>query len=282
MYIDSIGPRPRDRAREIKNEGYFMRKDRTALYAAAAICALSAALGCGGGSQNKLESAKAAEGGGNCREASALYAALALEAAPAHKLPDAQKGKIMQPALWQGEIEKYTAWLTDPAPVSVTLKTALDGLERCAPRSESDNTAQTAQPKPLDSIAAFAAIWNTAFNPPPPGSVDWDAAVKNAFGKKFSMLRLSAPVTYTYDVNIVSRKTSRRINFTLYPATPDSKSQITAPLPEGEYTLIIRSSVDFQKGQRWTSEYTAFPVTIGSSPALIGMDLKTKVVRKQD
>jgi len=258
-----------------------MRKAGTALYAAA-ICALSAALGCGGGQQNKLESAKAAEGGGKHREAAALYAALALEAAPAHKLPDAQKGKIMQPALWQGEIEKYTAWLTDPAPAGGMLKTALDGLDRCAPRFESDNTAQTAQPKPLDSLPAFAAKWNEAFNPPPPNSIDWDAVVKNAFNKNFSMLQLSAPVNYAYDVNIVSRKTSRRINFTLYPATPDSKSRIVAPLPEGEYTLIIKSSVEFQKGQRWTSDYTAFPITVGAAPTLIGMDLKTKVNRKQD
>jgi len=259
-----------------------MRKGRTALYVIA-LSALSAALGCGGGPQNRLESAKAAEGGGKYREASALYAALALEAAPAHKLPDAQKGKIVQPPLWQGEIEKYTAWLTDPAaPSGDMLKTALDGLERCAARFESDNTAQTAQPKPLDSLTAFAARWNEAFNPPPPNSIDWDAIVKNAFNKNFSMLQLSAPITYTYDVNIVSRKTSRRINFTLYPATPDTKSRIIAPLPEGEYTLIIKSSVDFQKGQHWTSEYTAFPITVGASPTLIGMDLKTKVNRKQD
>ncbi len=257
-----------------------MYKLKIAVLAVVAVAVvLLTGLGCGN-SRDKLVSAAAAETNGKPREAAALYAAFALETAPAHKLPDAQKGKIMQPALWRGEIEKYMAWLTEPAPTNGSLKNALDGLERCVTRFESDNTAQAAQPKPLDSLPAFTTRWNAAFNPPPPNSIDWDAVVKNAFNKNFSMLQLSAPITYTYDINIISRKTSRRINFTLYPATPDTKSQITAPLPEGEYTLIISSSVDFQKGQHWTSEYAAFPITITATPTLITMDLKTKVIRK--
>jgi len=260
-----------------------MRKDRTTLYfiALSALTALTAVLGCGG-PQGKLDAAKGAENGGKYGEAAALYAALAIESAPAHRLADAQKGKIMQPALWQAEIEKYMAWLTDPAPLGGTLKTALDGLDRCTPRFEADNTAHTAQPKPLDSLNAFAARWNTAFNPPPPNTIDWDAIVKNAFNKNFSMLQLSAPINYTYDVNIISRKTSRRINFTLYPATLDTKSQIIAPLPEGEYTLIVKSSVEFQKGQHWESDYTGFPViTVNDTPMVIAIDLRTRVAGKK-
>ncbi|MDR2693629.1 MAG: hypothetical protein LBB74_05375 [Chitinispirillales bacterium] len=259
-----------------------MRKNRIAVYAAAiALFALLAASGCGN-PQGKLQSAAGAENSGKYREAAALYAALVLETAPAHRLPEAQKGKVVQPALWQGEIEKYVKWLTEPAaPFGGTLKNALEGLERCAPRAEADNSANTSPAKPIDSLPAFAAQWNTAFNPPPPNTIDWDAVVKNAYGKNFSILRVSAPINYTYEVNIVSRKTSRRIVFTLYPATPDEKSQILAPLPEGEYTVIVKSSVDFQKGQYWNSEYTALPtLTVGAAPSIINMSLKTTVNRK--
>jgi len=260
-----------------------MRQNKiiTSVAAVAAIFVVFAVLKCGN-PQGKLNSAKAAENSGKYREAAALYAALALEDAPSHKLPDAQKGKIIQPPLWQGEIEKYMAWLTESSAASgVTFKSALEGLDRCAPRFESDNTAHAKEPKTLDSLPAFATQWNTAFNPPPPGTIDWESIVKNAFDKKFSILQLAAPVNYTYEVNVVNRKTSRRITFTLYPATPDTKSQILAPLPEGEYTIIVRSTVDFNKDQHWVSDYTAFPtVTVDQNPSLIAMDLRTKVVRK--
>jgi hypothetical protein len=255
-----------------------MRKNKIARCAAvtAAMLALLAASGCGN-PQDKLKSAAAAENGGKYREAAALYAALAIEAAPAHKLPDAQKGKVVQPALWQGELEKYVKWLTEPAaPHGGTLKSALDGLDRCATRFEADNTAHSPQRKPLDTLPAFVAQWNTAFNPPPPNIIDWEAIVKNAFNKKFSILQLSAPMNYTYDASIVSRKTSRRIIFTLY-----AENKILVPLPQGEYTMLVKSTVEFQKGQHWVSEYTAFPITVDGTPSLISMDLKTKVARKQ-
>jgi len=258
-----------------------MRKNKIVI-CLTALSALLTAFGCGG-PQGKLNAAKAAENSGKYKEAAGLYAALVLETAPSHRLPEAQKGKVVQPALWQGEIEKYVKWLTEPdAPFGGTLKTALEGLDNCAARIESDNSANIQQPKPLDSLPAFAALWNKAFNPPQAGTIDWDAIVKNAFGKKFSIVQVSAPVNYTYEVNIVSRKTSRRIIFTQYPSTPDEKSQILVPLPDGDYTVIVKSSVDFQQGQHWTSDYTAFPVfSIGSTPGVIGMDLKTRVIGRK-
>ncbi len=257
-----------------------MRRNKIVAFATAML-ALLAASGCGN-TQSKLQSAAGAENSGKYKEAAALYAALVLEYAPSHRLPEAQKGKVVQPALWQGEIEKYVKWLTEPsAPFGGTLKNALEGLERCAPRAEADNSATAAPPKPIDSLPAFVTLWNTAFNPPPPGTIDWDAIFKNAYSKKFSILQITAPINYTYEINIVSRKTSRRIIFTQYPSTPDEKSQISIPLPEGEYTVIVKSSVDFQKGQYWNSEYTALPtLTVGAEPSIINMSLKTTVNRK--
>jgi hypothetical protein len=244
-------------------------------FAAAAILAVS---GCGN-PQDKLNSATGAENRGSYREAAGLYAALVLNTAPALKLPEAQKGKVMQPKLWQGELEKYIKWLTEPAALAaataVTLKSALDGLDRCSPRIETDNFAHISATKRLDSLPEFTGRWNTAFNPPPPGAIDWDAVVKSAFNKKFSILQLSAPVSYTYEVNIVSRKTSRMVAFTLF-----AENKMLVPLPSGEYTMIVKSSVDFQQGRRWFSEHTAFPVAVGGEPEFIPMDLKTKVARK--
>ena len=254
-----------------------MRKTVSAAAIPALIAALLALSGCGG-AQGKMDSAKAAENSGNFGEATAAYAALALEAAPAQKLLEAQRGKILQPSLWLGEIDKYVKWLTEPAaPKGNTLKEALDGLERCAPRLERDNTARTAQAKTIDTLPAFTAQWNAAFNPPPLGGAEWDGAVLQAMNKKFSILQLSAAASYVYDVNIVSRKTSRRITFTLYP-----ESSISVPLPPGDYSMMVKSSVDFpQGGGHWSSGYTVFPISIDQTPSLVAMDLKTKVTRKQ-
>jgi hypothetical protein len=250
---------------------------RKTVYAAIA-AAILAVFGCGN-PQEKLNLATGAENGGNYREAASLYAAIALNASPALKLPEAQKGKVMQPKLWQSEIEKYIKGLTVPTALATTaavaFRGALDGLDRCSPRFETDNTAHIAQTRRLDSLSAFTELWNAAFNPPPPGAIDWDAVVKSAFNKKFSILQLSAPISYSYEVSIVSRKTSRMVTLTLF-----AENKMLVPLPEGEYTMLVKSSVDFQQGQRWVSEYTALPVAVGGAPELIPMDLKTKVARK--
>ncbi|MDR0330724.1 MAG: hypothetical protein LBH93_03325 [Chitinispirillales bacterium] len=254
-----------------------MRKTVSAAAVTALLAALFAFSGCGG-AQGKMDSAALAENSGNFSEASAMYAALALEAAPAHKLPEAQRGKILQLQLWLNEVDKYVKWLTEPAiPKGNTLKEALNGLDRCAPRLEPDNTARTARALPIDTLPAFTAQWNAAFNPPPLGGIEWEGAVLQAMNKKFSVLQLSAAASYVYDISIISRKTSRRVTFTLYP-----ESKISIPLPPGDYSMIAKSSVDFpQGGGHWSSGYTAFPISMNQTPSLVAMDMKTKVARKQ-
>jgi len=226
----------------------------------------------------KMKAAVGAENSGDYRKAAGLFAALALESAPALHLPEAQKGKVMQPRLWQGEMEKYMDWLAGPAPQTTgILVSSLDGFARCAPRFEQDNTAHTQPAKPLDSLPAFTQQWNLAFNPPQQqGVIDWDAVVRQAADKNFSVLRLSSAPTYTYEVSVVSRRTWRRVSFTLYP-----ESQLYVPLPPAEYVIIVKSSVDFQKGQSWFSEFSAINLGVTDAKSLIAMDLKTKIVKKQ-
>jgi hypothetical protein len=240
------------------------------------VLAFSLAAGCAN-PESKLKAAAGAENSGDYRQAAELFAALALESAPALRLPEAQKGKVMQPPLWQSEMDKYMKWLIEPAPQKTNvLRDALDGFNRCAPRFEQDNTAHTAPAKPLDSLPAFTQQWNLAFNPPPPGTIDWNAIVQQAEGKKFSVLRLSAGQSYTYEINVVSRKTWRRVGFTLYP-----ESQLYVPLPPADYVIIVRSSVDFQQGQHWLSDFSAINLSVTGEPSLIAMDLRTKVTKKQ-
>jgi hypothetical protein len=240
------------------------------------LAALMFLAGCGK-SQAKLQSAAAAEQSGDYRQAANLFAAAALEAAPTIRLHEAQKGQALQPSVWQSEIEKYMKWLAEPSGASgAALGEALGGLARCVEKFEADNTAHTPPLRPLDTLPAFAREWNHAFNPPPPGNIDWDALVKSAYDKKFSILRLTSPMKYVYDVSIVSRKNMRRVNFTLY-----SESSLYVPLPPADYVMVVKSTVEFQKGEYWSSAYTAFNISVGGEPALIPMDMKTKVSRKQ-
>lgn len=244
-----------------------------------ALAVLAALTLCGcNGSQGKLQAAKEAENTGDHRKAANIYAALALEIAPTYRLMEAQKGKVIPPATWIAEADKYMAWLTGAAaPRNDAFRDALDGLARSAAKFESDNNANIAPPKSIDSLNAFAAQWNNAFNPPPSaGPDDWNAVIRRAHEKNFSVLRLSSPKSYVYEVSIVSRKNAHRVNFTLF-----SESQVFAPLPPGDYSVILRCTVEFQKGTTWTSDYTVFNVTMTDSRALTAMDLKTKVARRE-
>jgi len=227
--------------------------------------------------QDKLQAAAAAEKSGDYRQAANHFAAAALKAAPAMRLHEAQKGQALAPAVWLSEIEKYMKWLTEPSAVSgATLGEALGGLTRCVEQFESDNTANTLPIQPLDTLPAFAREWNQAFNPPPPGTVNWDALIKSAHDGKFSILRLSSPMNYVYEISIVSRKNMHSVNFTLY-----SESNLYVPIPPADYVMIVKSTRDFQKGEYWSSDYSVFNINATDEPALIPMDMKTKVWRKQ-
>ncbi|MDR2578129.1 MAG: hypothetical protein LBC70_04870 [Chitinispirillales bacterium] len=238
--------------------------------------ALIFAAGCGN-QQSRLNEAAAAENSGNHREAATLFTAAALRLSPSLRLQEAQKGKVADPSNWLREIEKYKRWLTDPAAQrDNSLGNALDGLVRCAERIESENIINFAEPAPFDSLPAFTTHWNQAFNPPPAGTIDWNGLVSRAYGQKFSILRVTSPQNYTYEISIVSRKTSRRVNLTLFP-----ESNVNVPLPPAEYIIILRSMVEFQQGQRWTSEYASFNLSVTDEPSLIAANLRTWLPRRQ-
>jgi hypothetical protein len=235
------------------------------------------ALGCGN-PDSKLAEATAAENSGKFREGATLYANLALELAPAFSLPEPQKGKVIQPSIWQSDIEKYIKWLTEPQPQKDnTLRQSLDGLGRCAEHLEPDNTIRQSSAKALETTGLFTEQWNQAFNPPPPGSIDWPALVKQAEDKKFSVLKLTAPKSYNYDINFISRKTARRVYVKLL-----AENTLYVPLAPAEYSVIVKSTVEFQKGQqRWSSEYSAFNISVSDTSSLVTVDFRTQVARKQ-
>jgi hypothetical protein len=232
--------------------------------------------GCGN-PQAKLQNAKEAEKAGDHRKAANLYAALAFDLSPSIRLHEPQKGKMLPLARWISEVDKYIAWLTDNAAArDNAFREALDGLTRCAEKVEKDNNANIAATISLDSLNAFALEWNKAFNPPPTsGPDDWNAVVRRAHGHKFSVLRFASPKNYVYEISAVSRRNARRVNFTLY-----SESQVFVPLPPGDYSVVVRSTVEFQKGKSWTSDYTVFNLTMPDPPVLMTMDMRTRVARR--
>jgi hypothetical protein len=247
------------------------------ILALAGVSALCFLQGCSN-IDSKLSEAVAAENTGNYRDGATLYADLALKLSPIYKLPEPQKGKTIQPSIWQADVEKYIKWLTEPQPQKNNiLRQSLDGLDRCAEQLEQDNVLRQTSAKPLETTGAFTAQWNQAFNPPLSGAIDWVALTKQAEDNKFSVYKLTAPKSYSYDLNFVSRKTARRVYVKLL-----AENTLYVPLAPGEYSLIVKSSVEFQnRQQRWSSEYSAFSISVTDTASLVEMNFRTQAARKQ-
>jgi len=221
--------------------------------------------------------AQETEKSGDIAKAVRMYTAVARRAASAIKFPDSKQGKVIAPARWQDLVERYLNSMSEPGTKpNNSLTAALDGLGRCMElRENDDNSAQIHPPRPLDENS-FTDLFNKIFVPPPAGSTEWGGIAASAFKKNFSVLQISSPVNYTYKGSVINRSTSRRIDFTLYP-----ESVLQIPLTAGDYSVVARSSVTFQKGKVWNSEFTAFTVSIPSQPSLVAMDLRTRAARRQ-
>jgi hypothetical protein len=238
-----------------------------------------ALLGCSN-PENKLAEASAAENTGGFQNGANLYADLALKLAPVYNLPDSKTGRnvSIKPSVWQSDIEKYITWLTEPLPQKNNiLRQALDGLDRCVEHLEQNNYIRQSSANPILTTAAFNEQWNKAFNPPmTTGVIDWDALTKQAEDKKFSVYKMTAPKSYSYDIHLISRKTARRVYVKLL-----AENTLYVPLAPAEYSVIVKSTVEFQKGQqRWTSDYSALNITVTDTMSLVSIDFKTQAARK--
>ncbi len=222
-----------------------------------------------------IEKAFAMETAGNYQNALHIYAQVAKDVAPSTSIPDAQKGKILQPKIWVNEIEKYLEWsrTSEPKP-NTYLSSALSGIERCMKKTELENYVLRPTLKSL-SPEFFTENWNKAFTPPPPGAADWNSLTSEAQANSVSLVQIQSSKSYSYEFSLINRSTSRCIEFSLYP-----ESKVYIPVPPGEYMALCKSSVTFQPGQLWNSSYSAFPLSVPEKSSLISMEIKTKVPRK--
>jgi len=227
------------------------------------------------GCTDKIQAANQAEKNGEISKAVKTYTAAVRGVTTALKFPNSKQGKVIAPATWKNEVEKYLNGISErSAKLNNSITAALAGLERCMELMENDNTAQIHPPKPFEENA-FSEMFNKIFIPPSAGSTEWSSIVNFANQKNFSVLQISSPISYTYEVNIVNRSSSRRIDLTLF-----SESKLQIPLPPGDYSVIVKSSVTFQQGQYWTSDFSIFSINIPKEPSLVAMDLRTKVARR--
>lgn len=232
------------------------------------------ALGCSS-PEKKLKEAYAAENRAEFKKAADTYASLCKDITVPVMLPDAQKGKILEPSVWKNEVEKYTELVSEPADSeSNALCAALMGLERCMENIDSENSFRMSRRRTLKP-AAFQKYWNTVFTPPPPGAVNWTSLVNTAREKNFSILQISSEKNYSYEFSIINRSTSRRIEVSLYP---ESKQYV--PLAPGEYVMLCTSWVKFQEGQQWKSSVSALPVSVPARPSLLPLAVRTSIPRQ--
>ncbi|MCL2689113.1 MAG: hypothetical protein FWE57_04620 [Chitinispirillia bacterium] len=248
---------------------------RTSIIIVIALIVSTALTGCTDSSK-KLQEGYQAEKSGDIAKAVKIYRGIINRSAPIVRFPDSKRGKVLAPELWKDKVQKYLTGVSEPsAKPNAAAVAALTGLERCMELRENDNSAQIHPPKPLDENA-FNALFNSIFPPPAGGLAEWSGITSFVNQRNFSVLQISSPVNYTYELSVVSRTASRRVNYTLYP-----ESKLELPLPAGDYSVILKSSVTFQKGKRWTSEYSTFALNIPPEPSLVAMNLRTRVVRKQ-
>ncbi len=227
--------------------------------------------------EKKLKEAFVAENSAEFKKAAEIYASICRDVAVPVKLPDAQKGKILEPSVWMSAVEKYMNHLSKPTDSSSNqLSAALLGLLRCMENVESENSFRLS-PNRLLQPAAFQKYWNTVFTPPPPGAADWNSLIARARDKDFSILQISSKKNYFYEFSIINRSTSKRVEISLYP-----ESEQYVPLAPGEYMILCRSSVMFQGGEEWKSSTSALAITVPARPSLLSLAVRTRIPRRRN
>jgi hypothetical protein len=220
-----------------------------------------------------------AEAKGDYAQALDGYVAGLQKVMPSISFPDVNRSKILSPAAWKKTVDEYATWLIGSSKGGADrakIAAELDGIARCAPRTDTSNFLSNGFAKPI-TVAQFTAFWDSAFFAPTV-KVDPDQHPLAAqyFAKGLSVLKLTAHTTYTYEISLVDTAADRLARFTVYP-----ESNAFVPVEPGTYLLICKSSFKPGPGTIWYSTSSVIPLTVPSTPSLVGFTLETLVRRAE-
>ncbi|MDO5577218.1 MAG: hypothetical protein Q4F84_09070 [Fibrobacter sp.] len=240
---------------------------------------LTAVLALGMISCNKpaaLKKAIETENSGNLLQALSIYAQALVEIAPKHKFPEINRSKIVEPAAWKKIIEQYFSSINSSGTIGSNVQECFSGIERCMKAQNPVNSLTKVSVTPLTE-EQYGAEWNKAFFVPTVSpDQSFKPLVSGNYIKKVSAINLTSSRNYSYDLNLVNKKTGKITSFQLYP-----ESSIRIVATPGEYLLICRTTVTFATGEIWRSTFEIIPLTVPEEVSLISGDLKTDVYRQK-
>ena len=224
---------------------------------------------------SSVKKAKMAEATGNLQEAYTFYVDALLKDAPSMKMPDVNRSKFLDPGLWKKEVEKYMVWISsDHGKLSPGIRDALEGANRCADQSRSDNSLANYKAQALSS-QQYQAQWNkTFFAPTASVNPEHKMLASGNFSRNISFVEISSPKSYTYELSLINKSNGTKTELFLY-----SESSISFMAAPGDYLLVCRSSVTFSSGKLWRSQYAVLPLQIPAQASIITGELRTSIDR---
>jgi hypothetical protein len=222
------------------------------------------------------KTAAAAESKGDYKEALSQYVKALYKAIPSVATPDINRSKALPPASWKKEIEKYAAWSLDRSSTLIDpakKRLLLDAIARNASHVDTQNFLVS------DSVKAvtperYASLWNQAFFargvPVDPNHASLAA---DCFNKAISMIVVSAPVSFTYEISLIDTQTGCRTNFTVYP----EGSTYVLAAAGNTYVLVCESSYQPEPGKIWRSSPAIIPLTVPPKTSVMNCFVKTWV-----
>jgi hypothetical protein len=222
-------------------------------------------------SSKPLNEARQCELSGDLQQALSQYAGIVFNRIPTLKIPDINESKYLAPDLLKKDVASYFAWLSIPAArTDNEVSAALGGIGRLESRCRGDNGIFNTKIQPLTS-EKYREEWNRTFFAP---NVKIDqshaALAEGNYIRKFSLLVIKSGQSYTYEINCINPATMRGIKATLLP-----ENSVRLYAVPGEHLLLCRSSVTFESGEIWYSQYTPIRLTIPTEPSLVSVDLRT-------
>jgi hypothetical protein len=223
-----------------------------------------------------LQKAKASESTGNMGEAYTHYTQALLEGSPSGKIPDFNRSKFLEPALWKKEVEKYILWVTTgTGRKSANINSIIEGIKRCAHSTSSVNTLFNLKDKELTS-EEYLNLWNkTFFAPNVPVNPDHAGLASGNYIRKLSFITIKGTKNYTYEGALVNEETGCSTGFILY-----AEGNVTFLAPPGKHILVYRSTAEFPDRKVWRSPYSTVDLDIPEKASLVTAELRTSVSRK--
>lgn len=225
-----------------------------------------------------FKKAREAEVTGKMDEALGLYVETLHKTTSSVEIPDVSRSKFVEPALWKKEIEKHIVWLHMPAErIHQDYHNSVEGVLRCIEKVHTENSLAKVKVSTLKADQ-YASEWKSLFYAPlvqPDLSVN--AIIEKNFADKFSIIKISTPKNYTYEISLYNKASGKRTYFKIYP-----ESNNAALVLPGEYLIICRSTITFQTNQVWYSKYSVFPITVPDQASIITAELRTSVAKERE